>query len=321
MRRKEEKSKGGEPCLPEKERRASSPSAGEARGEVEEVLAEVWGRLAQEVEPDLLAEVEEEVRGQLAAEARIRLEAEVRRRHLQRQKIRRAVEALEREEVLRFSLTFRLQHMVLFLSCTILILTGLPLRFPDSVWARFFFGVTGGTTVSGILHRIGAVGLLGVGGFHMFYILFTREGQREFRELLPRLRDVKDVICNVGYFLGLSRRGARFGRYSYVEKFDYWAVYWGMVIMIGSGLMLWFQEVTLALLPKFFLDAAAEAHSDEALLATLAIIIWHFYNVHFNPSNFPISMTWWTGCIRVEKMVKHHPREYEQMLAGSREER
>ncbi len=287
---------------------------------VEETLAQTRERLAREVEPDLLAEAEQQVKAQLAAEARTRLEAEVRRRQLQREKIQRALDSMEAEEVVRFSLTFRLQHIALFLSCIILIITGLPLKFPDSAWARLLFGATGGITLSGILHRVGAVGLIGVGAFHMLYILFSREGQREFRELFPRLQDVKDVFNNVRYFLGRLPEGARFGRFSYVEKFDYWAVYWGMVVMIGSGLMLWFQDTTMAILPKYFLDAATEAHSDEALLATLAIIIWHFYNVHLNPSNFPMSLTFWNGRISVKKMLHHHPREYEKMVAGARDE-
>jgi hypothetical protein len=85
--------------------------------------------------------------------------------------------------------------------------------------------------------------------------------------------------------------------------------------MITSGLMLWFQDTTMAILPKFALDMAHEAHSDEALLATLAIIIWHFYNVHFNPDNFPMSWTWLTGKISKEKIMHHHPLEYEKIMA------
>lgn len=226
----------------------------------------------------------------------------------------------EDEEIVRFSLTFRIQHIVLFTSCIILILTGMPLKFPDSGLAKAFFGLVGGVPASALMHRMGATGLTVVGVFHMTYIMFTGEGRREFMQLLPRPKDVRDVVANVRYFLGMSAVGARFGRFSYIEKFDYWAVYWGMVVMIGSGAMLWFQDATMAILPKFALDMALEAHSDEALLATLAIIVWHFYNVHFNPSNFPVSWTWWTGRISKQKMIHHHPLEYEQLLARARGE-
>jgi hypothetical protein len=93
-------------------------------------------------------------------------------------------------------------------------------------------------------------------------------------------------------------------------------VYWGIVVMIGSGLILWFLETSLQFLPKFAADIAREAHSDEGLLATLAIIIWHFYNVHLNPEHFPMNRTFWTGMISEEEMRRHHPLEYEAWRAS-----
>lgn len=218
------------------------------------------------------------------------------------------------EEFQRFSFLFRIQHMVLIASCITLIITGMPLRYPDSRWAEVFFHLTGGVAGSGIIHRIGAVGLIGVGVFHMVYIILIRDGRQNFLALLPRFQDVRDVFKNVWYFLGRSKTGAAFGRFSYIEKFDYWAVYWGMVIMITSGLILWFQDRAMSVMPKLFVDVAHEAHSDEALLATLAIIIWHFYNVHFSPDQFPMSWTWLNGRISREKMIHHHPLEYEKLV-------
>jgi cytochrome b subunit of formate dehydrogenase len=101
-----------------------------------------------------------------------------------------------------------------------------------------------------------------------------------------------------------------------VEKFDYWAVYWGIVIMVGSGLLLWSPELAMRYLPKYALDIAQAVHSDEALLAAAAIIIWHFYNVHFNPECFPMNWAWLTGRISRKRMRKHHPLEYERLLGG-----
>lgn len=219
------------------------------------------------------------------------------------------------EEFQRFSLVFRIQHIVLFTSCIVLIATGMPMKFPNTAWAAAFFHLTGGVAGSGIIHRIGAAGLIGVGFFHMIYITLTKDGRHNFRELIPRLHDFKDVFKNVMYFLGRSKTGAAFGRFSYLEKFDYWAVYWGMVIMIGSGLMLWFHNQAMSIFPKVFIDVAREAHSDEAMLATLAIIIWHFYNVHFSIDHFPMNWVWWTGKMSKEKMIHHHPLEYEQIAA------
>ena len=156
--------------------------------------------------------------------------------------------------------------------------------------------------------------LIFVSFWHMFYILFTREGRREFWELLPRIKDFKDFFQNVRYFLGLTKEKPKFGRYSYVEKFDYWAVYWGMVIMVSTGSILWFHNFFLGILPKFVIDIAKEAHSDEAMLATLAIVIWHWYNAHFNPEVFPFNPTIFTGKISKERMLKEHPLEYEKIM-------
>jgi cytochrome b subunit of formate dehydrogenase len=218
------------------------------------------------------------------------------------------------ETILRFGINMRIQHMILIVSCLVLIITGLPLKFHDTGWARLFFQLIGGVELSALIHRIGAIGLIGVGFFHLAYSAVTRIGRRDFFALIPMPKDVVDLYKMVRYYIGRSTEKARFGRFSYVEKFDYWAVYWGMVIMITSGLFLWFEEITLHFLPKFIMDIAREAHSDEALLATLAIIIWHFYNVHLNPAKFPMNRVWLTGRLTVEEMEEEHPLEYEEIL-------
>lgn len=223
-------------------------------------------------------------------------------------------EKKKEEMFLRFNIHFRLQHMMLFSSVILLILTGLPLKFPDFSPVAVLVNVFGGIESTRIIHRIAASLLILFMVYHTFYTIFHSEGRRDFLLLLPTIKDVRDVIQNLKYFFGMSNEKPKFGRFSYVEKFDYWAVYWGCVIMIGSGALLWFQEFSLKILPKFVLDAAKEAHSDEALLATLAIVIWHFYNVHFNPDKFPGSLTWLHGKITKEEMIEHHPLEYEEIM-------
>ncbi len=223
--------------------------------------------------------------------------------------------AVKEREFVRFSLLFRLQHVGMFLGCITLIITGIPLKYADTSWATAYFNMVGGVEVSGIIHRVGAALLILVGVVHMFYTVFLREGRHNFMELLPRVKDVKDVIHNVLYFFGFAKEPPKFARFSYIEKFDYWAVYWGMVVMIGSGLILWFSTRAMALLPKVWMDVAHEAHSDEALLATLAIVVWHFYNVHFSPDHWPANMTWWHGRISESKMKHHHGAEYEKLMA------
>ncbi len=216
----------------------------------------------------------------------------------------------------RFSLLFRLQHIGLFVSCLALIVTGIPLRFAHTSWAAAFFRAVGGVEASGLIHRAGAALLILVGVFHLVYTVAFREGRSNFMELLPKVKDVRDVMHNVLYFFGFAGERPKFARFSYFEKFDYWAVYWGMVIMIGSGLVLWFSTRAMALLPKVWMDVAHEAHSDEGLLATLAIVVWHFYNVHFSPDHWPGgNLTWWHGKMTERQMLHHHAAELEKITA------
>ncbi len=218
----------------------------------------------------------------------------------------------------RFGLQFRSQHLILMLSTMVLILTGIPLWSmgkPEFFWWNsetfaFLGGIEGITRI----HRCSAVALVILSAYHMFYSIFTKEGRREFFHLLPKFKDVIDVTQNSLYFLGLSKKSPRFDRYSYIEKFDYWAVYWGCVIMIGSGLALLFPETAEKLLPGLTYGLAAEIHAGEALLAALAIFVWHFYNVHYNPSRFPGSLMWLHGKISEDEMINEHPVEYEKLM-------
>ena len=283
---------------------------GEIRQAIEAELREVLDQeLRERVVARLKAELAEDIQARIAR-VKSELEAEI----LARAELASPVPLAREFE--RFSWNFRAQHWVLLLSCLTLIITGLPLKFHEARISQLFFDVVGGVGTSTLLHRIGAVGLMAVGAYHLFYLVAFREGRRNLLKLLPVPQDVRDFFEMVRYFLGRTEQKPRFGRFSYVEKFDYWAVYWGMVIMIGSGLILWFLETSLQFLPKFAADIAREAHSDEGLLATLAIIIWHFYNVHLNPEHFPVNRTFLTGKISEDEMRRHHPLEYEEIVAA-----
>jgi formate dehydrogenase subunit gamma len=265
-------------------------------------------KIREKVRARVLEEVERERRIRTAAERR----AEERRRREEKRK-----ERLEEEGEMfeRFNRNFRFQHMVMFTSVILLIITGMPIKFPEFVLSRFLVNLWGGIHNSTLVHRIGAVMLIYFMVHHLFYTVFSRRGRRDFLLLIPTPKDAKDAVHNVRHFLGKEGEKPRFGRFSYIEKFDYWAVYWGCVIMIGSGLFLWFESIVLKWLPKYVLDVAHEMHSDEALLATLAIVIWHFYNVHFNPDRFPGTLMWWHGRISEHEMKEEHPLEYEEIMA------
>ena len=300
--------------------RQSMPEAGV--GGPDPLRVELEGEIQHAVEAELRDVLDQEQRERVIARLRAELAEEIQVR-IARVKAELAAELLAREapapvrrEFERFSWNFRAQHWILLTSCLTLIVTGLPLKFHEARISQLFFDLVGGVQVSTLIHRIGAVGLIAVGAYHLFYLAAFREGRRNFLKLLPQPQDVRDLFQMFRYFLGRSEERPRFGRFSYVEKFDYWAVYWGMVVMIGSGLILWFLETSLQYLPKFAADIAREAHSDEGLLATLAIIIWHFYNVHLNPEHFPMNRTFLTGKISEAEMRAHHPLEYEEILAA-----
>jgi len=274
----------------------------------------IYEEIINEIEKEgfkIKEELKEKIKREVKEKIKKELEEEIK-------KIKKKEEK-EEEYFIRFSLNVRMQHFILALGCILLIITGLPIKFHESFWAEIYFKITGGIQVSRFLHRIGATLLVIVAMWHTIY-LFTKEGRREFKELLPTKKDFLDFFQNIKYFLKLTDERPKFGRYSYIEKFDYWAVYWGMVIMIGSGTLMWFHNFFLGIIPKFIIDIAREAHSDEALLATLAIIIWHWYNAHFNPEVFPFNPTIFTGKISKERMMKEHPLEYEKIMKEKNKE-
>jgi cytochrome b subunit of formate dehydrogenase len=300
--------------MPENDRKDVTQDAlgKEVEAAVDEQLAGLppgqAGEMREKIRRRVREEMERELRARTAKEKReaARLVREARKREKRHE---------EGEMFQRFNRNFRFQHMVMFTSVILLIITGMPLKFPQFVLSRWVITFWGGIQNSTIVHRIGAGMLIYFMAHHLLYTILTRDGRRDFLLLLPGPKDAKDIALNIRHFLGKTPDKPRFGRFSYIEKFDYWAVYWGCVIMIGSGLFLWFETDVLRFLPKYALDVAHEMHSDEALLATLAIVIWHFYNVHFNPDRFPGTLLWWHGQLSEHEMKEEHPLEYEEIMA------
>ncbi len=240
----------------------------------------------------------------------------------------------------RMTLQERLQHWVLIASFFLLVLTGLPLITYEwrPVQALFFFRFS--FYLRGLVHRIAAVMLIVLCIWHAVYMISTARGRATLRALMLRTKDISDAFEILMHDLGitswLDRRGIlstffrkhpywlfkeppRYGRYSFVEKVEYLAVVWGSLVMIITGFFMWQVELAMKLFPKYVFDVFVAIHSYEAILAFLAIIIWHMYNVHFSPAVFPMSRVWLTGKISTEQMMAEHPLEYEEIQKRKRE--
>lgn len=214
----------------------------------------------------------------------------------------------------RMTLNQRVQHVVLMSSFFTLVLTGFPVTFPGSPASSHIVRLLGGFTMRSLLHRTAALALILLSVYHIFYMLGTRYGRSELRALRPKVDDLLDAVEMIKFYLGFSSHTPRFDRFNYIEKFEYLALAWGTVVMIATGFVLWFQDQAMLILPKWALDIAKVIHSYEALLAFLAIIIWHFYHVHFNPEVFPMNRVWLDGTMSEHELKTLHPLEYERIV-------
>ncbi|MFQ5864969.1 MAG: formate dehydrogenase subunit gamma [bacterium] len=226
---------------------------------------------------------------------------------------------IQNERYLRWIRNERIQHWILACSFIVLVITGFALKYPDAWWVRPFIGSDFVFNLRGLLHRIAGSAFIGLGIYHIGYLLLTRRGRSQIKALCPRIQDLRDALQNFAFNLGLSKRRPRFGHYSYIEKVEYWALVWGALIMSGTGFMLWFEELTLTLFPKWVIDLLTVIHLYEAWLATLAIVVWHFYMVLFKPEIYPIDLSMITGEISEEMLREEHFLEYMQMQEGTRE--
>ncbi|MFO1477132.1 MAG: cytochrome b/b6 domain-containing protein [Verrucomicrobiota bacterium] len=216
----------------------------------------------------------------------------------------RARFALSARPVLRMSASQRWQHLVLAGSFIVLALTGFALKFPDSFLAH---AMGSSEPVRRWTHRGAGIVLLLAGVYHLAYILFRPEGRRLVRDLLPVRQDAVDVWIAARYLLGWSQEKPRFGRFGYAEKMEYWAVLWGTIIMGASGLMIWFKVDVTRWLPRWAVEVAWTVHYYEALLACLAIVVWHFYHVLFDPDVYPLNPACWDGRVSRHWQMEEHP--------------
>ena len=204
--------------------------------------------------------------------------------------------------VVRLTLLQRIQHWCLLSSFITLVITGFALAYPAS-WLGMVFG----ENVRRYGHRIAAVVLLATGIYHAYYLIAIKEGRRALKDLLPTLKDGFDIRENLGYYFGLSSKRPAFARFNYAEKAEYWALVWGYFLMGITGLMAWFQVWVSHWLPRWSVDVALAVHFYEAVLATLAIVVWHLYQVIYDPDVYPLNWAFWDGKMPEELYHEEHP--------------
>jgi formate dehydrogenase gamma subunit len=222
----------------------------------------------------------------------------------------------EEKKYLRMTLNERVQHFLLLSSFITLVITGFALKFPEALWVRWFRDVFGSNAFEfrSDLHRIAAVIMVAVSFYHLGYISFTQRGRKLVSDLWFRKSDITDLTQTFKYFTGKKKDRPKFRRFSYIEKMEYWAVVWGTVVMGITGSLLWFENTFLPIISNSGMDIATAIHYYEAILASLAILVWHFYFVIYNPDVYPMNKAWFTGYLTEEEMEKEHPLELEKIL-------
>ena len=221
----------------------------------------------------------------------------------------------------RFTPLWRIGHITFALSLMILTLTGMPMFYPDAAWAPVVMKALGGPQAAGMIHRVNAVIFAGVFFWHMIYMLMNLWKQRDTftifgpTSMVPGLQDLKDIIAMFKWFFGKGPR-PQFERYTYWEKFDYWAPFWGVTIIGVSGLIMWLPHVFGAYLPGWIFNVAAIFHGEEAFLAVVFLFTVHFFNNHFRPDKFPVEIVMFTGTMSLEHYRHEHRLEYERLKAS-----
>jgi cytochrome b subunit of formate dehydrogenase len=219
--------------------------------------------------------------------------------------------------VVRFDIHQRAQHWFMLSGVILLGITGWPLRGAGAANAagasKAFFKLFGGAEGAALWHRIGAVLIIIASLYHLFYLTFLAAQKRLPISMLPMPKDAMDMKDNILFMLGVKKERPKFERYMYLEKFDYWAVFWGIVMMVGTGFVFWFPVFFAKYAPHWLIGATQIIHGEEATLAILFLFTVHFYNVHLKPSIFPMNWAWLNGRITVGMLKHEHPAEFERM--------
>jgi len=219
------------------------------------------------------------------------------------------------KKYLRMTLNERIQHFLLLSSFITLVITGFALKYPEAVWVMWVRKLFGDYAfeIRGIVHRVAAVIMTLDSIYHIFYVIFSKRGRKLIIDLWFTKKDLTDVIGTMKYYLGKSDTKPKYARFSYIEKSEYWALVWGTIVMTVTGVFLWFNNTFLPIISSFGMEISTAIHFYEAILASLAIVVWHFYFVIYNPDVYPLNKTFITGFMTREEMEHEHPLELEEI--------
>ncbi|HEY3380339.1 MAG TPA: cytochrome b/b6 domain-containing protein [Vicinamibacterales bacterium] len=215
--------------------------------------------------------------------------------------------------IVRFSRRQRIEHFSVMTVFIILSLTGLPQKFFEASWAQALIVGLGGIDRVRWIHRAAGVAFALLTGIHLTTAVGLVLLGRSSLSIVPTRQDFTDAIDQIRYYLGGSEEPARFDKFDYKQKFEYWGLVLGAVIVISTGLVLLFPILTAQFLPGEVIPAAKLAHGNEGLMAFLVVIVWHIYNAHLNPDVFPFDTTIFTGKISLDRLHHEHGREYERL--------
>lgn len=226
-------------------------------------------------------------------------------------------EELNGKQFIRLTVNERIQHFLLMFSFIMLVYTGFAMKFPEAWWAAPLIRWEGAFAIRGLLHRLAAVVMIGLSVYHVFYLITNPRGRGQFVALLPKLKDLKDVVQMFRYYFGISQERPKFERFNYIEKAEYWALIWGTIVMSLTGFILWFENIALRFFPKWITDVSLLIHYYEAVLASLAILVWHFYFQFFDPHVYPMNTTCITGKMSEEDFKEEHAADYERLTKNN----